>query len=143
MLILTEFIVGMAVLFTVVLMLFRFLVRFFGIKDVIEDGAVLTEDGVEYLRPFLAGRGKIKFDDIESARVVSFPKAMLLLIFFGYGLSVHSIRSRFLSDFVELKIKKTAQWFEFHFDYLLFTPKNAVAFVEQLKGHLENKEKSN
>jgi hypothetical protein len=117
---------------------FRFLARRCGIKDLIEDGAVLTEDGIEYLRLFMLGRGKIKFNEIESVKLISFPKAMLSLMFpFGYGLSVHGIRTRLFSDFVEIKIKKTPRWYEFHFHYLLFTPKNAVSFVEQLKNRLD------
>jgi hypothetical protein len=138
MLILTAFLTGMVILAMLVLMLFRLLVRYFGIKDLVEDGAVLTEEGIEYLRPFWAGRGKLKLCDIKSARLVSFPRAMLSLMFLGYGFSVHSIRSRFFSDFVELKIRKTAKWYEFHFDYLLFTPKDPVAFVEQLNNRLHN-----
>jgi len=142
MLILAAFLIGMVILAMLVLLLFRLLVRHLGIKDLVEDGAVLTEEGIEYLRPFWAGRGKLKFCDIEAARVVSFPKAMLSLMFFGYGFSVHSIRSRFFSDFVELKIKNTAKWFEFHFDYLLFTPKDALAFVEQLNNRLHDMTKT-
>jgi hypothetical protein len=138
MLILTEFFIGIAILFVVVLILFRLLVRFLGIKDLMENGAVLTEDGVEYLRFFFVGRGKIKFDEIESARVISFPKAMLSLMFGGYAFSAYSIRTRLFSDFVELKMKRTARWFEFHFNYLLFTPKDAVAVVEQIRVRLEN-----
>ena len=140
---LIEFLVITVVLFAAVLLSFRFLVRFFGIKDLMDNGAVLTEDGIEYLRPFWAGRGRIDFRDIESARVVSPSKGLLSLAFFGYGFSVYSIRSRFFSDFVELRIRKKSRWFEPHFDYLLFTPKNAATFVEQLKSHLEDKKASN
>jgi hypothetical protein len=138
MLILTIFFASIALVAVLTVAAFRFFVRRCGIKDLIEDGAVLTEDGIEYLRVFMFGRGKIKFNEIESVKLISFPIAMLSLMFpFKYGLSVHSIRTRLFSDFVEIKIRKSPRWYEFHFHYLLFTPKNAAAFVEQLKNRLD------
>jgi hypothetical protein len=137
MIILTIFFVSVALIAVLTVTAFRFLVRRLGVKDLIEDGAVLTEDGIEYMRVFMLGRGKIKFNEIESVKLISFPIAILSLMFpFRYGLSVHSIRTRLFSDFVEIKIKKSPRWFEFHFNYLLFTPENAAAFVEQLNSRV-------
>ncbi len=100
----------------------------------------MTEGGIEYLRPFLLGRGKIKFNEIESVNMVSFPTSMLsLMIPLKYGFSVHKpsqIGVRLFGEVVEIKIKKKPRWNEFHFDYLVFKPKNAAAFVEQLKRRL-------
>jgi hypothetical protein len=139
--ILVIFFAAVALVAVLTVTTFRFVVRRCGMKDLIENGAVLTDDGVEYLRMFLFGRGKIKFNEIESVKLVSFPVAMLSLIFpFRYGFSVHSIRTRLFSDFVEIKIKKPSRWFEFHFDYLLFTPKDAASFVERLKSRLSGYE---
>jgi hypothetical protein len=133
------FLAAAALVAVLTVAVFRFLVRQCGAKQLFEDGAVLTEDGVEYLRVFLLGRGKIKFNEIESVKLVSFPIAILSLMFpFRYRLSVHSIRTRLFSDFVEIKIKKSTRWFDFHFNYLLFTPKNAVVFIEQLKSRLDS-----
>jgi hypothetical protein len=75
------FFVSVALIAVLTVTAFRFLVRRCGIKDLIEDGAVLTEDGIEYLRVFMLGRGKIKFNEIESVKLVSFPTAMLSLMF--------------------------------------------------------------
>ena len=140
MLILTIFFISIALVTVITVTAFRFLVRRSGIKDLIEDGVVLTEDGIEYLRPFLFGRGKIKFKEIESVNMVSYPASLLSLMFpVKYGYSVHRpshISFRLFGDLVEIKIKKTPRWHEFHFQYLLFTPKNAAAFVEQLKRRL-------
>jgi hypothetical protein len=112
----------------------RFVVRWCGIKELVEDGAVLTDSGVEYLRNFMLGRGKIKFSEIESVKLVSCPIAVFWLMFpIRYGFSVQHKGSRLFSDFVEIKVKRSPRWYEYHFNYLLFTPKDGAAWVERFK----------
>ena len=100
-----------------------------------EDGAVLTEDGIEYLRASYLGRAKARFSEIESVEVVPF-YFTVFPIYFRCGLSVYSLRTRLFSDSVLVKFNKPPKKFELHIEYLLFTPKDPVDFVERLRRRL-------
>ena len=137
MLILTIFLAAAALVAVITLAVFRSLARRFGMKQLFEDGAVLTEDGIEYLRFFMLGRAKATFDEIESVEVIPFYKAMFSVLFFRPDFSVHTIRTRLSSDFVHITLRRSPWWYELYFRHLLFTPAHAAEFVERLRSHLE------
>ncbi|MDB6068330.1 MAG: hypothetical protein JWR26_4538 [Pedosphaera sp.] len=121
---------GFAALFTIILKLFRWYARHFGLKEVLEEGAVMTEDGLD-LRSGVWKR-KVRYVDVESVEFFPHylgPYASLLLLA-RYGNVTEWIGTRLFHPMVIIKLKSSSA-------YLLTTPKNGTAFVEQLKLRME------
>ena len=141
MLIFAIFLAAAALVAVITLTVFRFLARRCGMKQLFEDGAVLTEDGIEYLGFFMFGRSKVTFAEIESVEVIPFYKAMFSILFFRPDFSVRNIRTRFSRDFVHVTLRRIPRWYELYFHHLLFTPAHPAEFVERLRSRLEKHEK--
>jgi hypothetical protein len=141
MLILATFLVAAALVAVLTLTTFRLLTRWCGTTQLFEDGAVLTDDGIEYLRFCLLGRAKATFDEIESVEFLPFGKALFPILFFRYGYSLLIIRTRLFSDCVLVAFRRSPRWFDLYFKYVLFTPKHPADFVEQLKSRLKRYER--
>jgi hypothetical protein len=133
--------VAVALIAVFTLTVFRLLTRWCGTKQLIEDGVALTEDGIEYLRFYLLGKGRAAFDEIESVEFLPFGKALFPILFFRYGYSLYIIRTRLFSDCVLIQFRKSPRWFELYFKYLLFTPRHPAEFAERLKSRLKSYEK--
>jgi len=120
---------GSVALVTVItLVSFRLLTRSLGLKQLVEEGIVLTEDGVELPRFLWMGKMKVSYTDVETVELLPWYKGLISILLFRYGFSVRSICTRFFHEIVVIKLKGARV-----FEYLLVTPKNAQAFVEQLK----------
>ena len=106
----------------------RYLERKFDTKKLHEEGIVLTETGIEFLGFFWFGRKKARYDEIESVELISFQRSFLSKLLLQYGISIRSIYTRISGQLVQVKLKGPRL-----FEYLLFTPSNPAAVVEQLK----------
>jgi hypothetical protein len=124
---------SMALITVVTLATFRFIARAFGVRELVEEGVVLAENGIEFPGMLLLNKGKIAYSNIEFVKLESFVKNFFKTIFLCYGISVRFIRSRFSKDVVVIKVKRPVTFCE----YFFFTPKNATVFVEQLKERVE------
>jgi hypothetical protein len=114
----------------------KFLKRVTGTTHLFADGAVIKEDGIEFLR-FLFVKRKVAFNDVESVEVVSWAKAVASIMCFHYGKPVLEIRTRLFSDYVRVKLKpRPKRWYVYYFEYLLFTPENPSKFVERLNSRI-------
>ena len=112
----------------------KFLKEVTGTTSLFADGAVITEDGIEFLRFWFVKR-KVMFNDVESVEVVSWAKATASIMCMHYGRPVLEIRTRLFSDYVRIKLKpRPRRWHRYYFEYLRFTPESPSMFVEQLKG---------
>jgi hypothetical protein len=130
------FFTGLALIVIGTVLGLKFLKRLTGTTHLFADGAVITGDGLEFLRFWFVKR-KVAFNDVESVEVVSWAKAMASIMCLHYGKPVLEIRTRLFSDYVRVKLKpRPRQWYAYYFEYLLFTPENPANFVEQLKDRL-------
>src|ERR1700745_3815172 len=66
----------------VTLKVFRFILAKTGNRELIEEGLILTENGIETSR-FLIGKREIAYDEIERVQYVPFPKNLLLRMQYG------------------------------------------------------------
>src|SRR6185312_8864353 len=80
--------IGIILVIATVKALFRVLTNKFGNKDLIDEGIVLTQSGIEFPRFLFVGRTKVSYSDIESAKFVPFPESLTLRI--RYGPSIKS-----------------------------------------------------
>jgi hypothetical protein len=109
-----------------------------GRRELFEDGAVLSESGLEFLG-FFRRRHKVAYGRIESVEVIPFLKALLPI----YGLNVISVCTRLASRVVVVKVKGSGIVRDLVFPrYLLFTPRDARAFAEQLKHRMADEKRA-
>jgi hypothetical protein len=106
----------------------RFLVRKFGIAELMANDVRLTQNGIEYFGFLFTGIRKKTFNEIKSVELVSYYKVLISSLLFRYGISTRRIPPNFFSKIVVIRLKRPNP-----FEYLFFTPKDAVNFVEQLK----------
>ncbi|HEY1718144.1 MAG TPA: hypothetical protein VGH42_07595 [Verrucomicrobiae bacterium] len=128
---------SVALVAVITLTLFRFFTRLLGLKQVIKEGVVLTDDGLEYLGFLWLGKLKASYVDVESVEVLPFSKGLISILFFRYGLSSHWIGPRLFREMVAIKLKGQRVY-----KYLLFTPMDARVFAEKLKSRSEVSPKS-
>lgn len=116
----------------VTLKIFRTVIRLAGLKEIFEDGVVLSEDGLEIPRLFWLGRTKVPFDQVKSVELVAFGKALIKGTFLGYGIGMQNFITRpCAKEVVIIKFR----WPCFSM-CIICTPKNSAAFVEQLKSRI-------
>ncbi len=71
-------VVSVCLIAFVTVVLLRFMMRKLGIKELVEEGIVLTETGIEFPRFPFFGRSKASYKEIESVELVPFPKSLML-----------------------------------------------------------------
>jgi hypothetical protein len=130
--ILLIFLACVTLIVMVTLPLFRFLARLLGMKQVLADGVVMTEEGLEYLG--LAGLCKMKvpYREVESVESMPFLYGLASAMLFRYGMSSLWICTRPLHTIVVIKLRGPRM-----FRYLLSTPRNAHAFSQELKSRIQ------
>jgi len=129
--ILLIFLGGAALVAVIVLTLFRSFAHLFGLKQVIREGVVLSDNGLEYLGFLWIGKLKASYADVESVEVLPFSKGLASIPAFRYGLSSHWIGPRLFKEIVVIKLKGSRVY-----KYLLFTPMDPAMFVEQLRSRI-------
>lgn len=130
-LILLMFLGSVVLVVVVTVVLFRLVTCSLGLKQVLEDGVALTEDGLEVLRFFGIGKMKLNYADVESVELLPY-RGPLPELHPRFRMSARWIGTRPFHQVVIIKLKGPR-----FFRYLLSTPKNGPAFVEQLKSRIE------
>lgn len=130
--ILVIFLASVAVVAVATLGLFRFISLKLGLKQVFDEGVVLTENGLEYLGFALLWKMRASYADVESVAIVPYFRALISGIFYRYGMSALWIWTRPSHQVVVIKLKGRR-----FYKYILFAPKDASAFVQQLKSRIE------
>jgi hypothetical protein len=124
--------VSVALIAVITVIVFRFFARTFGMEKVVEEGAALTENGLEFLSPFGLGKTTIIYANVESVELLPYYKGLFSIMLFRYGMSARWICTRFFSEIVVVKLREPRV-----FQHLLFTPKNPRSFVDELKSRIE------
>jgi len=119
---------SVAIVAAIMVALFRLYTRLFGLTQVIEEGVVMTENGLEVLGIWWFSKSKVSYDDVESVKLLPFYRSPLATLLFRYGFSARWVGPRFFAEIVVIELKGPRM-----FKYLLATPKNAPAFVEHWK----------
>jgi hypothetical protein len=122
----------LAVATFVVLSLLKFAIRRLGIGQLIREGAVLTDNGLEYLGFLWLVKHKATYADVESVEITPYFKGYLSFVSYHYGLSPLWRGSRAVSKIVVIKLKTSRSS-----KCLLCTPKDSSTFVEQLKSRIK------
>ena len=132
--ILLIFFAGAALIALITVPLFRLITNALGIKQVLEDGVALTENGLEFLGFGFLGPNKvtINYRDIESVELMPYYKSLLTILMPRFDSSVRWIRRRPFNQMVIVKFKGPQVYKKLH-----FTPKDPLAFAEQLKSRIE------
>lgn len=126
--------ISVALVAVITLFVFRFLARSLGVRELVEGGVLLTESGIEFLKFSGLGKIKVNYSEVASAEMLPFFNGLISIWGFRYGLSVRWILTGNFSGkivVVRLKGRRVSE-------YLCFIPKNAPAFVEQLKSRIES-----
>jgi hypothetical protein len=124
--------VSVALATTLILVLFKFVTRLLGLQQVMKDGVVLTENGLEYLGFLWVVKMKANYTDVESVNVLPYHIGLISFILFHYGFTSHWICKRTCCDIVLISLKGSRIYKK-----LLFTPKDAPVFVEELQQRIK------
>ena len=125
-----------SVIFVTVLtiFLFRLIVTKLGIRELVEQGIILTESGIEFPRFMFLGRGRVNYSNIESVELVPFPASLTLRLRYSPSVvSMPSARWNLRRDTVVIKFKSPCT-----FQYHLFTPNDPAELVNKLKSRIDN-----
>jgi len=106
----------------------RFIARKFGVTEIMNNGVVLTPEGIKYMGFFFTGTRKRTFAEIKSVELVPYFNVVISMLLFRYGLNCAKVPPNFFGEIVVIRLKRANPY-----EYLFFTPKNASSFVEQLK----------
>jgi hypothetical protein len=85
MVILLIFAGSVALVAFVTLKVFRLLTGALGLKEVLQEGFVMTDNGLEILGMFLIGKRKIPYADIKSVEFVPYKMEIVGQLRFRYG----------------------------------------------------------
>jgi hypothetical protein len=141
MIIMLIFFAGAALVAAIVIPVFRFVTNSLGIKQVLEEGAVLTENGLEFLDflwYFRVTKVKVSYADIESVKLMPYYKGLLTIVLPRFDTSSRWIRRRPFHQIVVIEFMGSQVY-----KRLFFTPKDAPAFVEKLKYRMKEQGKTN
>ena len=112
--------------------LMRHFIRSSGHEQVINNGIVVTDNGIEYPGFLFSGTRKKEYTEIDSIDLIPYYKFVFLNMMKRYGHWASLIRGmsggNLLGDIVVIKIKNSEAT-----KYLLFQPKDAAGIYEQLK----------
>lgn len=104
-------------------------------EDMVNEGIVLTENGIEFPRFGIMGVSKANYEDIESVELVPFPKSLTLRLRYSPSvISTPSGRWKFSLGTVVIKFKPP-----YAFQYHLFTPTDPAQLVKELKSRIDKR----
>ena len=109
-----------------VLTLFRYLMKWLGMREVQKDGVLLADQGIEYVGFIWLIKHSASYTDIETVEFVSYPKAWFL--YFRYGPTGQWMCKQVGTDVVVIRLKGLRMT-----KTLFVTPENASEFVDKLK----------
>ena len=131
-LILSTFLAGVALVVVVTLKAFRWFTRSPRLRQLTEDGAALSESGVEFPSCFFLRSIKVSYSEIESVDLLPFHQSIPPALLFRYGIGVSSNYTRLFHEAVVIKLIRPRV-----FKYWLVTPRNAPAFAKELRTRIE------
>jgi hypothetical protein len=131
-LILLMFLGGVALVAVVVTFLFRTIIHKLRLEGVVQEGIIMTESGLEFLRFFGFGKTRVKYADVESVELLPFYKGPIAALRLRYGMSARWIGTRLFNQIVVIKLRGPRM-----FQYLLATPNDPSGFAQQLKTRIE------
>jgi hypothetical protein len=108
---------------------FRYASSKLGTEKLAKEGVVLTDDGLEVQGLLVLNRKIICYGDVKSVELLSFFTSLLFL----FKVSVLWVCTRPFADVVAIEFRSPPQYNK----YLLVTPKDAPAFVEQLRRQIK------
>lgn len=118
------------VLAVIVLLLVRLFFRLIGHSDLLAEGVVVKEDGIEYL-----GLGKVKtilYTNIENIRLISLGERLTAYATWRFGTSIESVRGRIGGDSVLITLRCPQPC-----KYVMFTPKHPAEFIDKVTARLK------
>lgn len=116
------------------ILLFRFIIRRLGAGEMVNNGIVLTENGIEFSRFLFMGRSKVSYADIESVEIVPFPRNLTLRMRYGPSVASYPGASwNLYQDTLAIKLKQPCT-----FQYHLFHPMNPAEVAEKLRSRIES-----
>lgn len=101
-----------------------------GKRELVEEGLILTERGIETYR-FLTGKREIAYEQIEQVHYVPFPKNLLLRRQYGPAI-VSRVRNRSFRGSILIKLKQPCSM-----KYLVFDPSNPAELAQRISVNLE------
>ena len=129
-------VVASVILVTVVTIFsFRLIITKLGIKELVEQGVILTQSGIEFPRFMFMGKRRVNYCDIESVELVPFPESLTLRLRYSPSVvSMPSARWDFRRDTIVIKFKSP-----YIFQYHLFTPNDPAEVVRKLKSRIDKR----
>jgi hypothetical protein len=119
--------------------LMRYFTRRNGNKELVAEGARLTENGIEIPNYFWLGKRMISYSYVEKFELMPWYKVALQVPLLRYGIAVHSISTRLFHDTVIIKFNGPNV-----FETILLTPSSAREFLDELQRRVqESKSTSN
>ena len=120
-------VVGTAILTILVIGSFLYLCKLRGILQVVREGVVMVEDGIEYAGFLRLFKFHAFYHEVKSVKVLPYHVAYFSYISFRYGVSLW-LCNRPFSDVVLIELNDSKRC-----KYILFTPADCVSFIEKLK----------
>jgi hypothetical protein len=100
-------------------------------EGLLEDGVLLTEDGLEFPRFLPIGTYKVKYADVECVESLPFWEAVVALLLFRYDMFASVMWRRLGSDVVVIKLRGPRL-----IRYHVLTPRDASRFVKLLRSRV-------
>lgn len=112
--------------------LLRLYVRKFGIEEMVDEGVVLTESGIEFSRFIIFGKRRVNYADIESVEFIPFPNSLFLSLRYGTSVQGH-LPGRWNLFLGTVVVKLKPSYFIRHH---LFKPSNPAEFADELRSRI-------
>jgi len=129
--ILLLFLGSIVVVALITMVVLRYFFCLLKLEQVVREGVVMTESGLEILRFFGIGKTNISYSDVESVELLPFYRGPIVIFLWRYGFSARWIGTRLFHKIVVIKLRGPRL-----FKYLISTPKDGDAFVDQLKARI-------
>jgi hypothetical protein len=130
-LILLLVVASVAIVTNVTLYIFRLVLGSSGTRELVNEGAVLAETGIEFPRFLFCGKWKVSYYEIAGAELVPFPKSLGLRLGYPSAISFPGGSWDFRRPTVVLKFKSRPL-----FPYRLVAPSDPERFVERLNSYI-------
>jgi hypothetical protein len=122
------FIAGAGVIAAITITTLRTFIRLIGMKEVIDEGIILTDDGVEYSGFLLTGKKVLAYSEIRSVELLPYFRVALSALIFAYGISANKVPFRPFHKILIVRLKNPRP-----IEYLFLAPKEPESAFERLK----------
>ena len=126
--ILIVLVLGVAILATLVIGSFLYLCKLRGMSQVVREGVVMVEDGLEYAGFMRLYKSHASYHEVKSVKLLPYHVAYFSYVTFRYGPCLW-LCNRLFSDVVLIELNNS-KWNR----CIFFTPADCVGFIEKLQG---------